>query len=509
MHYTNPILPGFHPDPSVCRVGADFYLVTSTFEYFPGVPIYHSRDLVHWRRIGHCLTRDSQLPLEGAGASGGIFAPTLRYHEGRFYMVTTNTTRGSNFLVWTEDPAGEWSEPVWIPDGGIDPSLFWDDDGKVYFVSNGARAHRGKRGAFQYEIDLETGLAKSEAIHLWTGTGAQYPEAPHVFKKDGWYYLLMAEGGTEFGHMATIARSRNVNGPYDNCPHNPILTHRSMLTPLQSAGHGDLFEDAEGKWWIVFLACRHVGYPKMHHIGRETCLAPVTWDADGWPVVNGGEPVGLEIEFPRDLPELDASFTLDTDGRDDFDGPMLAGVWNFRRNPDAGSWSLSERPGWLSLRCIAASLADIAPTAFIGRRQQHLRCKATTLLDFAPQGEADEAGLTVLMSERYRCDLAVTRRNGVRVALLRHCVGSLTVETGQQPVAEGELTLEVQAEPEWYTFRLHSADGVTHEFGRVETRRLSTELAGGFTGVYIGMYATGNGNDHGGAGHFDWFEVSL
>ena len=337
MQYRNPIIPGFHPDPSICRVGGDFYLVTSSFEYFPGVPIFHSRDMVNWKQIGHCLTRKSQLPLDKAGSSGGIYAPTIRHHAGRFYMVTTNVSHRGNFYVHTDNPAGEWSDPIWVDQPGIDPSLLFDDDGKAYFVTNGAKDHaHGNRGAFQSEIDIATGKL-GDCRHLWNGTGGQYPEGPHVFKKDGWYYLLMAEGGTEFGHMVTIARSKNVFGPFEPCPHNPILSHRSIDTPLQSTGHPDLVADEQGRWWIVFLACRHVGYPKMHHIGRETCLAPVEWTKEGWPIVNSGLPVPLEVETDRPIPQQvrPCGFT------DNFTSPKLGLQWNFRRNPDDTAWSLT------------------------------------------------------------------------------------------------------------------------------------------------------------------------
>ncbi|HEY3390378.1 MAG TPA: glycoside hydrolase family 43 protein, partial [Prolixibacteraceae bacterium] len=222
--YRNPVIPGFHPDPSVCRVGDDYYLVTSTFEYFPGVPVFHSKDLVNWEQIGHCLTRDSQLPLQKCGASGGIYAPTIRYHDGLFYMVVTNVSGGGNFFVTAKDPAGEWSEPLWINQGGIDPTIFWDEDGKAYFMSTGHHFDTGKQreGIAISEIDLKTGKRITEPIPVWLGTGGRYPEAPHIYKKDGYYYLLIAEGGTEYGHKVTISRSRNIYGPYESAPGNPI-----------------------------------------------------------------------------------------------------------------------------------------------------------------------------------------------------------------------------------------------------------------------------------------------
>ncbi|NCC50507.1 MAG: glycoside hydrolase family 43 protein, partial [Spartobacteria bacterium] len=251
-NFRNPVLPGFHPDPSVCRVGGDYYLVTSSFEYFPGVPIYHSRDLVHWRALGHCLTRPSQLPLQRAPSSAGIYAPTIRHHDGVFYMVTTNVSGGGNFFVTARDPAGPWSDPVWLDQPGIDPSLLFDD-GRVYLLTSigGADGYIG-----QSELDIATGVRKTKVINIWRGTGGQYPEAPHMYKIHGRYYLMIAEGGTDWGHMETIAVSDDPWGPFVPCPHNPILTHRSTCRPIQCTGHADLIEAQDGSWWLFFLGTR-------------------------------------------------------------------------------------------------------------------------------------------------------------------------------------------------------------------------------------------------------------
>ena len=244
MQYQNPILPGFHPDPSICRVGDDFYLVTSSFEYFPGLPIYHSRDLVHWEQIGHCLTRDSQVHLvTGAPNCLNIYAPTIRYHDGLFYVIVTNVTGDNhgNFIITAKDPAGEWSDPIALPFPGIDPSLFFDEDGKVYYLGTDG-------GIYLSEMDITTGAAIGETHRLWQGT-ANNPEGPHLYKIDGMYYLLLAQGGTELCHMAVLARSESILGPYEPCPHNPILTNIGQSLPIKAAGHADLVEDADGNWW--------------------------------------------------------------------------------------------------------------------------------------------------------------------------------------------------------------------------------------------------------------------
>ena len=300
-HFTNPIIPGFYPDPSVCRVGEDYYLVTSTFEFFPGVPVFHSRDLVHWEQIGHCLTRPSQLPLQDAEPSGGIYAPTIRYHDGLFYMVTTNVTCGGNFYVTATDPAGEWSDPIYVDQGGIDPSLFFDDDGKVYFVSNGD-------GCMSLcEIDPATGVKLAPTVKTWTGMGGRYPEAPHLYKINGMYYMMIAEGGTEYGHMETIARSASPYGPWEPSPRNPILTNRNttMDMPIQATGHADLVQTQNGDWYAVFLAFRMTqGY--FHHLGRETYLAPVVWE-DGFPYI-GTCPLEGDVNLPEaPVPQIPAT----------------------------------------------------------------------------------------------------------------------------------------------------------------------------------------------------------
>ena len=226
LHYRNPIIPGFYPDPSICRVGEDYYLACSSFEFFPGVPIFHSKDLVNWKQIGYCLTRNSQLKLENVPASWGIWAPTIRYHDGRFYMITTNVADRGHFYVYTDDPAGEWSDPVWPGVKTHDPDLFWDDDGKVYL-----HAHNADNGITQWELDSETGAAMTAGKVVWRGYEDRWCEAPHMYKIGGRYYILAAEGGTWKGHIITIARSDSPAGPFEGCPHNPIATHRHLVMP--------------------------------------------------------------------------------------------------------------------------------------------------------------------------------------------------------------------------------------------------------------------------------------
>jgi len=498
MKYANPIISGFYPDPSICRVGEDYYLITSSFEYFPGVPVFHSRDLVHWEQIGHCLTTATQLPLAQAGSSKGIFAPTIRYHDGVFYMVTTNVSVGKHFYVFTDNPEGPWSEPIWIDQEGIDSSLFFDDDGKVYFTwTNFA-------GISQAEIDIKTGAFKHEPRLIWKGTGGRYPEAPHLYKINGLYYLMIAEGGTEYGHMETIARSESPWGPFEPCPRNPILTHRNQgAQVIQGTGHADLIEAHDGSWWMVFLGFRPIEqYANYHHLGRETFLAPVKWDESGWPVVYHNGTVDLEMEAEGLKPYV---FIGDAT-QDDFDQPHLQLKWNFLRNPYAENWSLRERPGWLRLKGSAVRLDDVDSPAFVGRRQQHFSCKVRTLLDFSPRAEHEEAGLTVLMNEQHHYEIAVSYREGARIVMVRRRIGDLSAIVAQAAIPNGLIVLEIQAMPKLYSFAYSLEGQEAKVLATGSTRYLSSEVAGGFTGVYFGLYATGNGQVATSPADFDWFD---
>jgi alpha-N-arabinofuranosidase len=497
--YRNPVLPGFHPDPTVCRVGRDYYLATSSFEYFPGVPLFHSRDLVHWRPIGHCLARASQLPLRGANHWSGIFAPTLRWHDGRFFMITTNVGGSGHFFVHAEDPAGDWSDPIPVEGEGFDPDLFFDTDGRTWFSRH---AHGDRLGIVLREIDLSTGRFVGSEHRIWRGWEDDLCEAPHLYRIGGWYYLFAAEGGTLRSHMVTAGRSREVTGPYEPCPRNPILSHRSRVTePIQQTGHADLVQAHDGSWWIVFLGIRQPN-DLHHHLGRETFLAPVTWE-DGWPVVHGGRAVTLEM----DVPALPPAPWPEAPARDDFDGSVLAPTWNFRRNPTAGSWSLAERPGSLALFGGAETLDEtvLAPV-FVGRRQQHFRCAAAAHLEFAPRHDGEEAGLSVFQDEAHHFDLALRRRDGRNAIVLHRRVGDLPVQPVVAPYDGGRVVLRIEADENRYRFSFGEDEEHQRPLGESLARYLSTEVAGGFTGTYVALYATGAGRPASVPAFFDWFE---
>jgi alpha-N-arabinofuranosidase len=499
--FNNPVIEGMAPDPSVCRAGDDYYLVTSTFEYFPGVPVYHSKDLIHWSLIGYALSRPSQLPLVRLGRNGGIWAATIRYHDGTFYVVTTNKSEGhGNFLVSTKDPAGEWSEPVPLDQGGIDPSLFFDDDGKVYLTSAGPSGCTAR--ICQSEIDIKTGKRLSEIKPLWSGTGGSSPEGPHLYKLNGFYYLMIAEGGTEYGHGETIARSRSPWGPFEAYAGNPILTHRNFKpSPIQGTGHADLIQAHDGSWWSVFLAFRPASR-LAHHLGRETFLAPVAWSSDGWPVINGNGTVTPHMEV-KTLPQQ----TLFASDRDEFTAAKLALPWNFVRNLDTTRWSLTERKGWLRLKGAAVTLEETeAPPVFIAQRQKYVESEITTAIDFQPAQAGEEAGLALRMNNRHHYEFGIARDGEQRVVYLRYVIGSIRAEAARKPLSAGPVRLRIISTAETYRFAYANGDEAFHELGEVETRYLSSEVADGFTGVFIGMFATGNGRDSSAPADFDWFE---
>lgn len=476
MRYDNPILPGFHPDPSICRVGEDFYLVVSSFEYFPGLPIYHSRDLVNWTHIGNCLQRAEEFPLLPVGDSGGVWAPTIRWHEGVFYVTATLEKYG-NFIVTATDAAGEWSAPVWLPEiGGIDPSILFDG-GRVYYCTN-ERLDPAQEGISLQEIDPATGRITSKRQMIWSGIGAHFIEAPHIYHIGDWYYLLVAEGGTFFTHMVTAARSRSIWGPYESCPHNPILTN--MCDPawqVQCAGHGDLVEDTQGNWWMVHLGIR-LARRTMTHLGRETFLTPVRWE-DGWPHCG---------DHRRALPSFDAPLCAAQQPRAPFIADMTRDTWEpewiFLRRPDMADHQ--RVPGAMLLRPSTRTLAQANPT-FAALRPMDFDCVTETAFTFSPLQPGDEAGMAVRLDSRFYITCALTHPRQLVLTLhadeIHHVIAQL-------PAPEGALRLRIRADKEQYQFDYAAGEGEFIPLGHVNTRFLSTDLSGRcFTGTVIGLYA--------------------
>ena len=408
--FRNPVLPGFHPDPSVLRVGEDFYLVTSTFGWFPGLPVYHSRDLVNWKLIGHAIDRPGMLDLAGVNVVGdAVYAPALEYHQGTFYLFNTCVRCGGNFYVTATDPAGPWSDPVWVEFGGIDPSLFVDDDGSTWVVNNdepkGGSTYEGHRALWIQRIDLATGRMVGPRTQLVDG-GVKpedkpiWPEGPHIYKVDGWYYLNAAEGGTAEGHAQTIYRSRSITGPFEPGPINPTLSQRDLPPGrpdrVEATGHADFVQLPDGSWWATFLATRpFAGQSTL--LGRETWLLPVAW-RDGWPVIlEQGAPVPLE----RARPSLPAGETADwTTWREDFREPRLSGEWLEMRNPANVQWyALDRNEGALHLIAGPDAASGKGKPHFLGRRMRHPRAEWTSRLGYSPERAGDLAGIMAFGSE--------------------------------------------------------------------------------------------------------------
>ncbi|MER5910460.1 glycoside hydrolase family 43 protein [Streptomyces sp. NPDC001982] len=495
--YDNPVIPGFHPDPSVCRVEEDYYLVCSSFEYFPGIPLFHSRDLVHWRQIGNVLDRPGQWELpDDTPASGGVYAPTIRYHDGRFHVITTDVAGLGTFLVTSDRPEGPWSDPVRIDLPGIDPDLAWDDDGSCWCAVAGVQVAR---------IDPGTGKVLEGPLPAWSGTGLRDPEAPHLYRIGTWWYLLLAEGGTALGHGVSIARARSPRGPWEPAPGNPLVSHRGSGSLIQCTGHADLVEAADSSWWTVLLGTRPKGYfPEFHVLGRETFLVPVEW-ADGWPRVG---PVRERHPAPAAWHPVEPPPV-----RDDFDAPALAPQWISPRRRPEGSWSLSERPGWLTLTATGNSL-DRPGHTFVGRRQQHPDCRTATLVDPG----AGRAGLSVRIDEAHHYDLEVgggAVSVVARIGPVRQRVAELAVPAGPVTLAVDIRTADVlpptvttadghapglrAGGPDTIAFSVEGPSG-TVRLAELDGRYLSTQVATGFTGRVIGMYVTE------GSAAFDWFD---
>lgn len=481
MIYKNPIIPGYNPDPSCIRVGDDYYLVTSTFEHFPGVPIYHSKNLVNWELIGHCLTKDSQLDLIGTPSSKGIYAATIRYHEGRFYMVTTHTSGLGNFFVYTDDIYGEWSDPIKVDAKGIDPSLFWDDDGKCYFCSN-------PKGIVAFEIDPNTGEVLSDRHTLTFGTGGRALEAPHMYKKDGMYYLICAEGGTELGHRVTVFRSQNVFGPYESCPNNPILCHQERDLPISATGHADIFEDENGNWWMVFLGYRMLPRLKLQILGRETFLAPMKWE-DGWPVVGLGGYALPEMDAP--LPKIETVKPVCHDVSYDFDKDSFDKRFTFVRNPERERYIHDKDSRTLTLIGSGTSLDDVnAQPTFAGVRQPDFNILLTAKLDLK-NTDAKKAGISIMQTAGYHHDIYVETENGDTYAVFSRTAAFINDKPGRVMLTDcDEAELFIKGDNKYLYFGIMAGD-TQITLGKALCASLCSEtvVPRSFTGVFLGMFA--------------------
>jgi xylan 1,4-beta-xylosidase len=532
--YANPILAGFYPDPSICRVGDDYYLINSSFSYFPGLPIFHSKDLVNWKQIGHAMNRPEQLNLDGAGVSRGLFAPDITYHKGTFYIVCTLIDKLGNFVITAKDPKGPWSNPVALPEvNGIDPSLFFDDNDKAYILFNSIPPdnkplHNGHRTIRMFEFDWKNiKVTGNEKLLINGGTDMSkkpvWIEGPHILKKDGWYYMICAEGGTGYNHSEVVFRSKSAEGPFISYENNPILTQRHLdparKNPVTTTGHADFVDTKDGKWYAVFLGCRpYEG--DYYNIGRETFMAPVTWE-DGWPsILKGNEEV--QYHYPVPMPSLTKTVANSFNGnlryRDEFNNSSLNSRWVFLRTLRQKWYSLSEKKGFLSMQLQPGTCGGKTNPSFIAHRQQNLSCIATTSLSFDPSKEEEKAGLVIFQSERHFYFICVTRGHSPQsngpvnmVHLYQSTADSsnmkLIASQALPPHVKENIRLQIKAEKDQYFFYYAYANDPWKLLGdKQDGKFLSTKEAGGFVGSVFALYATSSGTKSGKKAYFNWFE---
>lgn len=499
--YINPILSGYYPDPTITRVGDDYYLVNSSFAHFPGLPIFKSKDLVNWVQIGNAIDRPSQLDFTGRRTSEAVFAPDISWHDGVFYIVNTCVACRNNFVITATDPAGPWSDPIWLPFEGIDPSIYWEGD-KAYIVNNRAPdeppRYDGHRAIWIQEYDWRAGKMVGPSTQLINGgvdisKKPVWIEGPHIFRKDGYYYLTAAEGGTSVNHSQVVLRSQKLRGPYLPYADNPILTQRDMdpnrPDPIGSAGHAKLIQTQKGDWWATFLAVRpYEG--DLYNIGRETFLLPVTWK-DGWPIIL---PRGEKIPHVGKVPDLPAqpSPALPMSGNftyaDEFDGDRLAMQWIGIRTPQQPFYRVTN--GALELES-GTPLGDLnGVPAFVGRRQQHAVATMSTTIRFTPEKDGDTAGLAAIQSDRSHIVFGITQVGGKRmVALTSRDNADTDMLVASAPLtATGPVTLAIRANGGKIAFD-YEVDGKRATLkSDLDATLLSTRKAGGFVGTVVGPY---------------------
>jgi beta-xylosidase len=500
--YYNPILPGWHSDPSCTPVNGTFFCVTSTFISFPGLPIYASKDLINFKHISHVWNRESQLPgysYATAAQQQGMYAATIRFHQGTFYVIceylgtTTNQTNGVLFQTTNPFDDKAWSDPVKFNAPKIDPDLFWDDDGKVYVAT---------QGVILQEMNIKTG-AMGPVHSLWNGTGGVWPEGPHIYKRDGWYYLLIAEGGTAEDHAVTMARARNITGPYQPSPHNPHLTARGTNEYFQTVGHADLFQDTKGEWWGTALATRWGGNGTYFPMGRETVLFPVTWNKGEWPIMQPvrGKMNGWALPAPsRDIPGT-GPFNSDPDVYDFAAGTTIPRNLVHWRVPRDNAFAVTQKGLQVALgrNNVAGSPGGAKPAAkaisFIGRRQTDSTFKFSVDLDFAPNTAKQEAGVTAFLTQAASIQMGVFFENQT-LSFRFNSTESLEKKTAVPASWTGKpirLQIEMCA-PSEYTFSasLASDETIKMDIGKASAAQLSGGT-GSFVGTLIGIYATCNG----------------
>jgi len=526
--FINPILPGGHPDPSICKVGDTFYIVNSTFEYFPGLPIHKSQDLVNWELIGYGLHREDQcttaVNLVDVQSDGGIHAPTIRHHNGTFYIITTNvyyneaskTTDFVNFIITAKNPQGPWSDPHVLEGApGIDPDIFFDDDGKVWYVGTHSPEnpnYQGEGEIWLQEIDLENWKLKGERHYLWRGAcGGVWVEGPHMYKRDNRYYLMVAEGGTSFNHAVMIAVSDSITGPYTSNERNPILStrHLSYDNWVHSTGHADLIEIEDGRWYMVALGIRG-DEDRGSNMGRETHLVPVQWEKEPfwwkevkyeWPVV---APKTGKVERVNPIPFKGTSQKRNASYKDNFDSETLGLAWNFRRVPLKNSYALNAKKGFLRLYTHPNVIKERGRASLMGFRQTESDFEYEAKMNFEPKSYDSEAGISLFQKDNNYFRFTLIKKSNtvlLQLQLAEPDSGVQTLKEQEVQGYDGEITFKVKSENHSYSF-YYTLNG--KEFTLFKQTKANHILSKKYTGAYLGIYASSNGKTSKDYADFDW-----
>ncbi|MCB0744279.1 MAG: glycoside hydrolase family 43 protein [Ignavibacteriae bacterium] len=540
--FTNPILAGFYPDPSFCRVGDDYYLVNSTFSYFPGIPIFHSKDLVNWELIGHVMDRPEQLNTEGLGVSRGIFAPAISYHDGLFYVTCTIVDGGGNFVVTSKNPEGPYSNPIFLSEiNGIDPSLHFEENGKAYILfnsdaPNNEPLYEGHRTIRMFEFDITNlKVIGDEMILINGGSDLNkkpiWIEGPHIYHRYDYYYLMAAEGGTAEDHSEVIFKSKNIEGPYESYSGNPILTQRNLdpkrQNPITSTGHADLIETQNGEWWAVFLGCRP--YKPFenndYNLGRETFLAPVKWIEEPnsnnamWPIIN---PDYKEVQYYYNYPDIDIKEQIQTTAYSgnfavtyDFDKDGLDKNFIFLRTPKEKWYSLVEKESYLSVKTRPETCSGLLTPSFIGYRQHHNTCWASTKLQFSPASENEKSGLLVFMNENHYYLICKSLEKNKEVIQLYKSNDSENPNDEIELMASSiipaeyknsEVSLKINAAGKDFSFE-YSYDDKNWNLlkDNVDGTFVRCDIPRDFVGSVFALYSTSNGKESNSVAHFNNF----
>ena len=540
--FINPIINGGYPDPSIVRVENDFYIVNSSFEYFPALPIHHSKDLVNWELIGYGIDRPSQgtgkVNLYDVQQQGGIHAPSIRYHDGLFYIVTTNVyspvdkskpTEMVNFILTAKNPAGPWSDPYVIEGApGIDPDIFFDDNGKVWFVGTHDTGNPNKNGIGEIwiqELDLNNWKLKGQRHSIWRGAcGGCCVEGPHIYKQYGRYYLMVAEGGTSYNHAVMIASSKNIEGPYDSNPKNPILTSRHLSNNnwVHSTGHADLVQLKDKRWYMVSLGIRNE-MDSTSNMGRETHLMPVVWEEawDNWVEVEKGrwEPVIIKwpvvapntgkVERNTSIPFLEKKQNINYSFYDDFTSSKLDLQWNFRRVPRENTYELNSKNKTLKLNLSPESFELRSQYNLMGFRQKETEFEYSSSMNFKPKKNFSEAGLSIFSQDDNYINFTVKKHNNKTLL-------NLSVKPRDQkldiiksiPLKYNEnIILKILSKDNKYIYYYSLDEG--NSFDVFTETAANLVLCKGYIGTNLGLYASSNGYKTKEYAEFEWVKNNI